>query len=99
MIEFLFNSLWGWLSVTAIIVIACGLVAWFVPPFRRLALMIGGVALVAATIYAKGTRDRAALEQRRKEEAVAKARKSYDEIDARHDTDDDVTRRLRDGGF
>lgn len=97
--EHVFSSLAGWLGITGIIVVGCLAVAWFFPPFRRIALIVAGVALSVATIYAKGNRDRAALERRRKEEAVRRAREKYDEIDKRPDTDDDVTRRLRNNGF
>lgn len=58
-IEHVFSSLTGWLGITGVVVVVCGLVAWFFPPFRRLAIEIGAVALAAATIYTKGNRDEA----------------------------------------
>ncbi len=97
--DFLFNTVWGWLGIAGVIAVGCGLVAWFLPPFRRLAIEVAAVALSAAAIYAKATRDRANLEAKRKEEAVAKARKEYADIEARPDTPNDVSKRLRDGGF
>ena len=97
--DFLFHSLAGWLGITGIIVVICGVVAWFFPPLRRIAIEVGAVVLAAAALYAQGSRDRAALEQRRKDEAVAKARKEYDQIDARPDTPADVADRLRKHGF
>ena len=98
-IDTFFSSLAGWLGAAGIIVVICGAVAWFVPPLRKIALAVAGVAISAAAIYAKGNRDRARLEARRKEEAVRKARKEYDEIDARPDTSADAIKRMRDGGF
>lgn len=98
-VQALFSSLAGWLGVAGIVVVICGVIAWFVPPLRTAALAVAGVALSVATIYAKGSRDRAALEQRRKDEAVKKLKEKYNEIDKRPDTPDDVARRLRDGSF
>lgn len=99
MMHVIFDSIWGWLGVTTIIVIACGVVAWFIPPLRRIALEVGGVALAVGTIYAKGNRDRAALEQKRKDEAVRKAQADYAKINERKDTPDTVAKRLRDNSF
>lgn len=98
-VETFFSSMLGWLGVTGVVVLICGVVAWFVPPLRAPALAIAGVMISLATIYSKGNRDRAALEARRKEEAVRKAKVEYDAIDKRPDTPDDVSRRLRDGSF
>lgn len=97
--QYVFSTLWGWLGVAGVTVIICGAIAWFIPPLRRIALEVAGVVVAAATIYAKGSRDRANLEKRRKEEAVRKAREAYDEIDKRPDTPDTVSKRLRDGTF
>ncbi len=99
MAHFLFETLWGWWGVAGVAVIVCGLLAYIFPQFRIIALAIAGVFVSAATIYTTGNRDRAALEARRKEEAVRNARKKYDEIDARPDTPADVADRLRRGGF
>lgn len=97
--DFLFNSLWGWLGIGGAVAIGAFAVAWFFPPFRNMALAIGGAALTAAAIYAKGNRDRAKLEQRRKDEAVRKVKEKYDAIDKRQDTPDIVTDRLKRGDF
>lgn len=95
MMHFIFDTLWGWLSITAIIVIACGVVAWLFPPFRRIAIMIGVGALSAATIYTKGTRDAA---RRKQAEWDASERKSIDRGNtARSDAERDVAAgRVRD---
>ena len=98
-IENVFSTLTGWLGVAGVIVVICGVIAWLFPPFRRIALIVAGVAVSFATIYAKGSRDRANLEARRKEEAVQKARKDYEKIDARPDSPDTVGKRMSDGSF
>ena len=99
MMHFIFDNLWGWLSVTAIVVLACGAVAYFFPPLRRLAIEVALVVLAATSIYTKGNRDRAALEQKRKDEAVRKAQADYAKINERKDSPDTVAKRLRDGSF
>ncbi len=99
MLDFLWHSAAAQLGLAGLVVAGALAVAWFVPPFRRLALMIAGIAFSAATIYAKGAKDRANLENRRKEEAVRRAQEGFSKIDARPDTPDDAARRLRDGSF
>lgn len=99
MMEFIFGTVWGWIGTAGLVVIGCAVVAYFIPQFRIHALAVAGVFISAATIYTKGTRDRARLEARRKEEAVQKARKQYDEIDTRPDSNESVAKRMRDGSF
>jgi hypothetical protein len=99
MVEFLFSTLWGWLSITAIIVMAAIAVAIVFPPFRIFAIAVAGAAIAAATFYTKGSRDRAALEKRRKDAAVKKVQEKFDAIDKRKDTPKDVEDRLRRGEF
>lgn len=94
-----FDPLYGWLGLGGVIIAAAAVVAWFFPPFRKYALVVIGAVIAAASIYAKGNRDRAAVESRRKEEAVRKAREAYDKIDARPDDPGTVDRRLRHGDF
>ena len=97
--DFIFSSVWGWIGTAGIVVIASLVVGYFFPQFRIYALGVIGIVVSAATIYTKGSRDRAALENRRKEEAVRKANAAFDKIDARPDTPDSVAKRLRDGSF
>lgn len=97
--EWMFNSLWGWVGVTGLIVAAAIVVAFFVPQLRGTMLAVAGAALAIGAAYAKGQRDRANLEHRRKERAVKQAREKYDAINRRPDTDRTVEDRLRDGGF
>lgn len=99
MMEFIFGTVWGWIGTAGIAVLICAAVGYFLPQTRLTMLAIAGVFISAASIYTKGSRDRARLEGRRKEEAVAKARKEYADIDARADTPNDVVKRMRDGGF
>lgn len=95
----IFTSMWGWIGTAGIVALACLAVAWFFPPLRQIAVSIAGIAIAAATIYSKGARDRAALEARRKEEAVRKAQESYDKIEKRQDSVDSVRDRLKRGDF
>ena len=97
--NFVLSSVWGWIGTAGVVALICLAIAWFIPPLRPYAIMVLGVVVSAATIYTKGSRDRAKLEQERKEEAVRKAREAYDEIDKRPDSDSDVAKRLRDNGF
>lgn len=92
-------SLFGWLGLGGGVVAAGLAVAWFFPPFRNIALTVAAGALAAGGIYAKGNRDRAALEKKRRDDAVEKARTDYAKIDARPDDPDAVDKRLRNGDF
>lgn len=99
MIDWYISSPTALMSTVAIILAACGAVAWYVPPLRRAAI---GVAIVTASLaaaYMKGNRDRAALERRRNDEAVRKVQKKYDAINKRKDTPADVKKRLDRGTF
>lgn len=99
MFDFIFDHLWGWIGLAGFIVIACVGVAIIFPQFRATAFAVAAGAVGAASIYAKGQQDRAALEQKRKDEAVAKAREKYDEIERRPDDPSDAEKRLRKGDF
>lgn len=79
--------------------IACGAVWYFFPPFRRLAISIGGVILAATAIYAKGASDARREEKAKSDAAAKRIGEKYDQIDARTDTDRDVDDRLRSGKF
>jgi hypothetical protein len=93
------SPLLGWSLAAGGVVAAAAAVAWFFPPFRKYAIAAGLVALGLIGVYRKGYKDSSARESKRKEEAVRKARKDYDEIDARPDDADSVSKRLRDGNF
>lgn len=93
------NPLVGWIGLGGTVIAAALAVAWFFPPFRKMALTVAGGVMAALAIYGKGYRDNAAREAQRKEEAVRKARKAYDEIDARPDDAKSVDERLRRNDF
>lgn len=97
--DWLFNSLWGWLGVTGVVVAACVAVAIFFPTLRAWCFGIAGSVLSATAIYAKGQRDRAAVEQRRKDEAIAGVQAKYDEIDRAPRTTEAGEKALKDGTF
>lgn len=93
--EFLFSTLWGWLSITAIVVIGALAVAWFIPPFRPMALMVAGGALAIATFAAKvwndATRKKQAEWDKAERDSIARGNK------ARTDAERDVSAgRVRD---
>jgi len=93
------NPLVGWLGLGGVSIAGLLAVAWFFPPFRKMALAAAAAMFALLTAYTKGSRDRAALEQRRKDEAVRKAREAYDKIDARPDDVESVGKRMSDGSF
>ncbi len=95
MIEFLFGTLWGWLSITGVVVLVALAVAWFFPPFRNTALFVAGGALTAAAAYAKVWNDATRKKQAEWDKAE---RKSVDRGNkARNDAERDVaTGRVRD---
>lgn len=99
MMHFIFDTAWGWIGTAGLVVVICLVVGYFIPQFRLYALAVIGVVVSAASIYAKGNRDRANLEKRQRDDAVTKARKEYYEIDARPDTPADLRDRLKRGGF
>lgn len=99
MMHFIFDTALGWIGTAGVVVIICLVVGYFIPQFRIYGLAVIGVVVSAATIYAKGNRDRANLETRRRDEAVKKAQEDYAKIDARPDGPADVAKRLRDGTF
>lgn len=99
MMHFIFDTLWGWWGVAGVVVIVCIIVGYFIPSLRLTMLAIAGVFLSAASLVTKGNRDRAALERRRRDEAVAKNRAAYDKIDKRPDNAKTVEDRFRKGDF
>lgn len=95
-IQHFLSSVAGWLGLTGIVVVVMFAVAWFIPPLRPYAIAAAGTMIAFATIYTKGSRDRAALEKRRKDEAVKRAQADYAAIDKRPD---EAEKRLKDGTF
>ena len=99
MLDYLWHSTIGLLGLGGAIIAACGAIAYFFPPFRKLAIEIGGLILAVMAIYGKGVKDRAAEEAKRKEEAVKKAQADYDRIDKKPETPDTITDKLNSGRF
>jgi hypothetical protein len=97
--DFLFNSIWGWLGIGGTVIAVALAVAWFIPPFRKLALTVAAFAAGVLAVYAKGASDAKRRERERSEAAVRKINKKYGEIDARPDDDSTVDRKLRGGKF
>lgn len=97
--HFLFSTVWGWLSITGIVVIVCGVVAWLIPSLRLTMLAVAGAVVTVTAAYTKGKRDQAALEQRRKEAAIAAVKARYDKIRKTPSTHADVEKSLKDGTF
>lgn len=96
--HFLFETAAGWISTTVLIVAGCAALGYFFPPLRRIAFEVAAVAVAATAIYTKGNRDRAATEQRRRDEAVSNLEKHYEEIERRSDSKSDLVKRLRSRG-
>jgi hypothetical protein len=95
----LINSVWGWLTIGGIGLIALGAVAYFLPPFRKLCIEIGILLISVMGIYAKGVRDAEKRDRAKRDAAVEKNKKEFDRIDNRPDDPGTVDKRLRDGNF
>jgi len=69
MIETIWNYIWHsvWLSfgLAGVVVIICVIIAIYVPPLRKLAILVGGATLGAIAAYGKGVRDAKAREDAR----------------------------------
>lgn len=89
-------QVFGWGVVGTLLLLAVG---WLFPSIRL--HIVGAIVVLwsAGTLYLKGVRDAKRDEALRREEAVARAKEKYDEIDRRRTDDDDVSRRLSDGTF
>lgn len=99
MLDFIFNNIYGWIGLAGIIVVTCVALGIIFPSLRGAAVAVATVAVAAAGIYAKGQRDRAALEKKRRDAAVDEVQKKYTKIDKRKDTEDDLDKKLRRGDF
>ena len=99
MITWILDHYIATLSITVISIIACGAVAWFIPPLRRLAIEAGILIATAAAIFTRGYLAAKREDRAKQEKAVEKAKQEFDKIDARPDTDSTVDKRLRDGSF
>ncbi|MPZ58422.1 MAG: hypothetical protein GEU91_18405 [Rhizobiales bacterium] len=66
------NPLFGWLGLGGVGIAGLLALAWFFPPFRKLALMVAGVVAAALAIYTKGSRDAARRKQAEWDKAEGK---------------------------
>ena len=99
MIDFLTNTIWGWLGIGGAVIAGSLALAWFVPPFRKLALTVASVAAGILFVYAKGADDAKRREREKNERAAAKRQADYTAIDNRADGPDAVAKRMRRGEF
>lgn len=54
MFGWIFDSFWGWIGFTGIVVLCAAAVAFFIPQFRAIALAVIAGALGIATVLARG---------------------------------------------
>lgn len=82
-----FDPAWGYGSLVALIVGGCLAAAWYLPPFRKLALTIAGGVVAVFAIYKKGSDDakERAAKLRAEEERAAVARGNKARSDAVRD--------------
>lgn len=99
MFDFLTNTIWGWFGIGGVVIAAALAVAWFLPPFRKLALTVAAFAAGILAIYAKGASDARRAERAKSDAAAKRINEKYSEIDARSDDDGDVDKRMRHGEF
>ena len=71
--DFLFNSIFGWLGIGGVVIAAALAVAWFIPPLRKLALTVAAFAAGVLAIYAKGSSDARRAERERQAAAEKRA--------------------------
>jgi len=74
MLDFIFHSVAAQIGLAGVAIIALVAVAYFFPPFRRMAIGAAGLILAAATIYAKGARDEKRAWNKATEKDIAKGK-------------------------
>lgn len=99
MFDFIFDNLYGWWGLATLTVGVCGLLAWWFPPLRGIAVAVGAAVVAAASIYTKGQSDRAAEEKRKRDAAVDRARSDYQKIDQRPDSVKGTQDKMNKGKF
>jgi len=98
MIDFLWHSTAAWLGIGGAAVAALAAVAWFFPPFRKLAIQIAAGVIAVMAIYAKGASDAKKRERQRQAEAEQRMVKKGN--DARRSAEHDLAAgKLRDDEF
>lgn len=97
--DIILSWFFSWIGITGVVALCAFAVAMIFPQFRATALIVAGGALGAAALIAKGRSDQAALEKKRREEAVARARQKYTDIERKRadETDEEFLKRLDEG--
>lgn len=99
MLEWLWHSTVAWIGIGGAIIAALLAVAWFFPPFRRVALTAAGAVFTGLALYTKGAADQKRRDREKSDAAVRKLDRQYDEIERRPDDEKSVDQRLRRGDF
>ena len=93
--DYLYHSTFAWLGLGGVALMALGAVAYFFPPFRKLAIEAGAAVFAVMAIYAKGANDakvRDRAKQKAEEDAAIRRATSN-----RARATDDAARGVRDG--
>ena len=56
-LNYIINSVWGWIGITGLIIAGCVAIAWFFPLLRRTAIEVAVIAGISTSVYAKGYHD------------------------------------------
>lgn len=95
MADYLFHSVYAWIGLGGVTIVILGVIAYFIPGFRLLAIEIAGAILAATAIYAKGAKDQKGQDQakqkRVEDAAIAKGKSD------RAAAERDASRGVRDG--
>jgi hypothetical protein len=93
--DYLFHSTFAWLGLGGVSLVALGAVAYFFPPFRKLAIEAGAAVFTVMAIYGKGAADakRRDLARQKAEEDAAILRATSN----RNRADTDAASGVRDG--
>lgn len=93
--NYLFHSVYAWIGLGGVTIVILGVIAYFIPGFRLLAIEIAGAILAATAIYAKGAKDQKGQDQTKQKrvEDAAIAKGKTDRAAAERD----AARGVRDG--
>jgi hypothetical protein len=73
LLDYLWHSTVAWLGIGGAIIAACLAAAYFLPPFRNLALSAAGTVAAVLAIYAKGASDAKRTEEEKRRDAEKNA--------------------------
>lgn len=99
MMQWFFNSIWAAWGTSILVVAACVAVWVVFPPVRKWAVIVGAAALALLSAFQHGRNTKAREEKAKRDKAVDKLERHYNEIDNRNTSDRDLTDRLRRGDF